>query len=281
MVMRKLFGVMALAALVLPAGVAKAQSTAIQLNGQPDGYSTMNLYIPSQGVNDNWGVPSGGIGYTTFGNAGNPVPTGFNDVAGGLFWCSDILQTENTAQQNYSWTQIGGSFTANGGVALGSNGNATTTQLTDLLYYGTAFLNSGNNSSGGTVSAALQLAIWAMLYDGTGAFSSLTNSANRFYVGNVNSTVLTDAQDFLACVVSGAAETGICSGSQWNQTVSGASVYNFALTSSQDMLRLSYNATGGGGNGGTPTPEPASMALLGAGLVGLGAVRRRFAAKRG
>ena len=32
---------------------------------------------------------------------------------------------------------------------------------------------------------------------------------------------------------------------------------------------------GGGGGGGTPVPEPASMALLGMGLAGLGLVRRR------
>jgi hypothetical protein len=201
-----------------------------------------------------------------FGVSNAPVLT----VSGDLYWCADIPDTFN----NNTYTNGGAlasNFTANGStITLGSNLN-TISNLDKLIYNGQIYLAANANS---TVSAALQIAVWAVLYDPSAsgwtasALANTTGSTTRSTPLTVNdtnnSTTVADAADFLACLGS----TGTLCATAWGASPDTVDLYTPA-GGGQSLIALDSGVTGH-----QNIPEPSSLALLGAGLLGLFGVSR-------
>jgi hypothetical protein len=165
-------------------------------------------------------------------------------------WCTDV----------YNWQQSSGVYTLQD--PLTWNGNSDT--LTALQDGEIGWLMNNyatSNSQTGQLGAATQLAIWQTEY-GAANFTLVNTYGDDVNVQNVATTLET------ASVA--ANNPNLFSGG----TVFGLVPYpNGSGNQTQSFL---YTPNGGGGDI-TQSPEPASMTLLGAGLAGLAALRRRKA----
>ena len=230
-------------------------------------------------VAQNWGSVSVGIVDKLFAPAGGSVNSQTNMNAGAIalsvptsFVASGVIQSYCIDIFHYTATPTTYTVGTLASSPEQSAPNATTSWSTTQVNMITALLQNGALQTQNAINtAALQVAIWEVEY-GTAAssysLSSLTNTSQNFYfttTSDTNSTaVLTQAAQELTYAANGT----------W--ALSNATIaYELNNGSGvQDQVYLNTVASGGGNN---PAPEPATIGILGLGLAGLWAARRKQA----
>jgi hypothetical protein len=216
------------------------------------------LYDNWSGIGDNGiTVNAGGESYSGYpiGPQAAQITIGTMAPYNVFAWCIDFTHNINVPATYTDYTLVAltpaglqtvvgilNSPEPSGLLTSGPGGTPNQTLINEIDYLmdlGNTLLEGASPITANDIGSAIQIAIWAELY-----------STTISYTG-ASTVVVNDVNNFLADATAN-------SGTQWGAK---------ALISSNGEQQLGY--------GTDAVPEPATLALLTGGLIGLGAVRRR------
>jgi hypothetical protein len=224
------------------AGPARATTFDVTSDAAAYGYDTIHLNAAS-GI-----FPSGATSIWVY--------SGADRIAGHAGGSGDAFSLVAFCVDVYDWL-VAPSMTYRGGLLADTIGDpGKQAQIRTLVTDGTALLASGHYGaySATEISSALQIAVWTAEYQTGNDHYSATDSSRGFWVsGPSDATDIALADTYLADVTSGA----------WAPRGSAVQLEALNPQPSQDLAFA--------------VPEPATFGLLGAGVLGLVARRRRRA----
>jgi hypothetical protein len=195
-----------------------------------------------------------------------------NPMTGELSGYGNVTLLNNTLQSAFcpgcelTFTYSG--YTPIGGAAVpGIGGGGSQIQYTGGLFR--IYVDSTPETNGGTTMTAANTAdgvLWALL-TGHANGSGITLTGTNFFPFLLQGGGSLD--------VTG----GLAAGNLDTNTLSDGADLLFSSTFTRFPTNTPLNATGSGTFDGNSIPEPASLALVGLGLIGAGALRRRKAVK--